>query len=263
MKKNILLIVEGEKTENEFFKNFLIPFEDSFEIFCFKTNIYGLYKKIKEMDFNADIKSILAEIHPNEKEKLSNNFLYTYLIFDCDIHHPKSNETRLLKDIINDNFTKLKEMADYFIDETDPTIGKLYINYPMMESFRDCDDFFDNNYKDAFVTLENIPKYKNIVSTRKLIHLHIDKYKKENYESLMLQNLYKLDFIINGFWGKPNYDTYLEISNSLKVLEEEYKIVNSDEKIAVLNTSLFLIIDYFGNNNNFYDNLLVDIKNRI
>ncbi len=32
-------------------------------------------------------------------------------------------------------------MTEYFVDETDPTIGKLYINYPMMESYRDCDEF--------------------------------------------------------------------------------------------------------------------------
>ncbi len=37
-------------------------------------------------------------------------------------------------------------MVNYFVDETDPSIGKLYINYPMMESYRDCDTFFEEDY---------------------------------------------------------------------------------------------------------------------
>lgn len=54
-------------------------------------------------------------------------------------------------------------MAEYFVDETDPSVGKLYINYPMMESYRDCDDFFDENYKSTMVSLPAILSYKKDV----------------------------------------------------------------------------------------------------
>ena len=42
-------------------------------------------------------------------------------------------------------------MLDFFNDETDQ--GKLFINYPMMESYRDCDAFFDENIEKAITSV--------------------------------------------------------------------------------------------------------------
>lgn len=137
MDVNILIIVEGSKTEPNFFNRLSDVFGLKFDIYCLETNIYSLYKKMKEIDFNGDIKDVLSEIHQDKKEMLSKKFAYTYLIFDCDAHHSRKNESRTQEEIVLDNLAKLSEMAKYFIDETDPSKGKLYINYPMMESYRD------------------------------------------------------------------------------------------------------------------------------
>lgn len=130
MESNILIIVEGSKTEPNFFNRLSNVFGLKFDIYCLETNIYSLYKKMKEINFNGDIKDILSEIHPDKKEMLSKKFAYTYLIFDCDAHHSRKNESRTQEEIVLDNLAKLSEMAKYFVDETDPSIGKLYINYP-------------------------------------------------------------------------------------------------------------------------------------
>ena len=142
MNKKVLLIVEGNKTEPKIFNKIQELFGLDFEIFCFGTNIYSLYKLMKENDFNVNIKDLLAEVHPEYKNDLDNQFVYTYLIFDLDPHHSKKEETRTIEELVNDNIQIVESMANYFVDETDPTIGKLYINYPMIESYKDCNDFF-------------------------------------------------------------------------------------------------------------------------
>lgn len=63
MDVNILIIVEGSKTEPNFFNRLSDVFGLKFDIYCLETNIYSLYKKMKEIDFNGDIKDVLSEIH--------------------------------------------------------------------------------------------------------------------------------------------------------------------------------------------------------
>lgn len=255
MDVNILIIVEGSKTEPNFFNRLSDVFGLKFDIYCLETNIYSLYKKMKEIDFNGDIKDILSEIHPDKKEMLSKNFAYTYLIFDCDAHHSRKNESRTQEEVVLANMDKLSEMANYFTDETDPSIGKLYINYPMMESYRDCDAFFEEDYASAKVSIEELSTYKNRVARKKLSSIHVDKYTKEQFSSLILQNLYKLNIIHHKIWGKPDYDTYLKCSDSERILSEEKNLIVNEKFLSVINTSLFMITDFYGNRNGFYDGL--------
>lgn len=255
MDVNILIIVEGSKTEPNFFNRLSDVFGLKFDIYCLETNIYSLYKKMKEIDFNGDIKDVLSEIHKNKKEMLSKKFAYTYLIFDCDAHHSRKNESRTQEGVVLANMDKLSEMANYFTDETDPSIGKLYINYPMMESYRDCDKFFEEDYASAKVSIEELSTYKNRVAKKKLSSIHVDKYTKEQFSSLILQNLYKLNIIHHKIWGKPDYDTYLKCSDSECILSEEKNLIVNEKFLSVINTSLFMITDFYGNRNGFYDGL--------
>ena len=146
-------------------------------------------------------------------------------------------------------------MAKYFIDETDPSTGKLYINYPMMESYRDCDTFFEDSYAFAKVSIEELSTYKNRVAKKKLSSIHVDKYTKEQVSSLILQNLYKLNIIHHEILGKPDYDTYLKCSDSECILSEEKNLIVNEKFLSVINTSLFMITDFYGNRNGFYDEL--------
>ena len=255
MESNILFIVEGNNTEWNFFNRLAVSFSLKYEIYCLGANIYSLYKRMKEIDFNGNVKDILLEMHPEQQAILSKRFAFTYLIFDCDAHHPKKDDKRSIEEIISDNFIKLKEMSEYFIDETDPTIGKLYINYPMMESYRDCDDFFDDDYANTVIAISDIVNYKTVVSKRKLCRIHLDKYSKQNFELLILQNIYKLNNMFNEVWKKPNYKEYISISEVGFILDKEKNITEKEKVVSVLNTSLFMLVDFFGNKNGFYDSL--------
>ena len=212
---------------------------------------------MKEIDFNGDLKSVLIELHPEQRELLSKKFAYTYLVFDCDVHHPKKEDIRCIEEIIADNFSKLREMAEYFVDETDPSVGKLYINYPMMESYRDCDDFFDENYKSTMVSLPAILSYKKDVGKRKLSRVRVDSYTEKQFSLLVLQNIYKLNVILTDTWSKLSYEEYLIQSSAKRILLAEQDIAKRSKMLSVINTSIFILSDYFGNRDGFYDKLKI------
>ena len=253
---NILLIVEGRKTEPKFFKQIRQEFGIDYKIYCFGTNIYTLYSKIKELEFNCDIKDVLRDLHPDQAQILNNKFAYTYLIFDCDAHHPKKEDDREIKQIVLDNFIKIGELLNYFNDETEPSKGKLYINYPMMESYKDADDFFDERYKDADLSIDEIVNYKAIVGKKKLSNRRVDSFTKEELSKLSLMNIFKLNYIVNDLWAVLSYDKYKNIMESSHLYASEKKKINSENKISVINTTLFFVLDYYGNQNGFYDSII-------
>ncbi len=255
---NILLIVEGAKLEPNFFEKIAEFYDLNVKIYSLKTNIYLLYSKLKELSFDADVKDVLRELLTNKEDLaiLEEKFAYTYLIFDCDAHNSYENSNKSLFDNVIDNLSKLKELTDYFTDETDPSRGKLYINYPMMESYRDCDDFFDGTYKDRVVDISQLGQYKQLVSFKKLGSYRIDKLNCQQYEHLIKMNLYKLNYICNGKWEAIKYEDYLTVSASSSVLAKESEFVLKSNFISVLNSSLFFSVDFFGNQEGYFDRVI-------
>ena len=254
-----LIVVEGGRLEPRFFDQLKKVFGLNLDIYCLKDNIYILYKKMKEMGFNGNLKDVLLEVHDTEeyRELLSQNFAYTYLIFDFDPHHTEEYEKNVpLETIVENNINKVREMAEYFVNETDPTIGKLYINYPMMESFKDCDSFEDDSYLTREVSLPDVKQYKEIVGRRKMASKRIDGYSKGDFTMLTRQNVKKLGKICEAADESMDYETYIQESNQSKVLQREIEFISSLRKIAVLNTSVFFALDYYGNKDGFYDDTM-------
>lgn len=62
--------------------------------------------------------------------------------------------------------------------------------------------------------------------------------------------------ITNQVWDKLGYEEYLKCSNNENILKNEIELVKENNIISVLNTSLFMIADFFGNRDGFYDDLL-------
>ncbi len=260
MNKRILVIVEGAKAEKDFFETLFSVYGLEYEIVCFNTNIYKLYIQLKESEFSLNIKDVLKERFASDDERLKvleNDFLYTYLVFDCDAHHCEATEKGdSIETRVSNNILKLEEMVKHFNDETDPTIGRLYINYPMLESYKDCNCIFDPEYKDNVINISQLPKYKNLVSQKRLAGKRICDYTKEDFSALSKMNIYKLNYINNHKWEGLSYIDYLTISTSQNIFNTEKSLVSESKEIAVLNTSLFLIVDYYGNRNGFYDNII-------
>ena len=55
----ILIVLEGERTEPDFFQSILQRFELNAELCVVGTNLYTLYHKCKEYFFDCDIKDVL------------------------------------------------------------------------------------------------------------------------------------------------------------------------------------------------------------
>lgn len=258
----VLLIVEGEELEPGFFNRLTAVYGVNMEIYIVGTNIYALYTKMKEYNFLCNIKDVLPEVGKDlegKAEILADNFAYTYLIFDFDAHHktPIEREQDIEIDtIVQNNISKLSEMAEYFVDETDPSIGKLYINYPMMESFRDCDTFFDPAYRSRVITIDDLRRYKSIAGQRRLSGIALDNYTKENFSELTRLNIYKLNSMMTDRWDVPTYQQYLEIVECKKILVNQISKIQNERKVSVLNTALFVLVDYYGNQRGFYDSIV-------
>ena len=263
----MLIVVEGEKREKPFLQQLIQLYEINAELYVFHANIYNLYLAMERIDFNGDLRDVLAGLSCMKGQDLDalrqTNFAYTYLIFDCDAQHTMDEEKdkdRPVDEIMKENFQRLEQLVAYFTNETDPTIGKLYVNYPMMESYRHCDDFFDENYSNARVCIDDIRHYKEITGHRKLANRHVDTFTKENFAALLRMNIYKLNAMLGSGWESPLYKTYQTLSEQSTIALHQKEQTTTARCMDVLNTTLFLLTDYYGNQNGFYDAVVAEVS---
>ena len=162
----ILFIFEGEREcpvfntlQHLFFKKETEPF-----ICVYKSNIYSLYSHIKEYDFiggqeEVDTVSALNEIlvkqGNNELSSINpSEIAEIFLFFDYDFHHSRGT--------LEENNLHLKELLEYFNEETEA--GKLYINYPMIESLRYTKALPDDDYINYTIARTDCRNFKKIAN---------------------------------------------------------------------------------------------------
>ena len=133
----VLVVLEGEQPEGNIlsrlqkaFPEELADLSSDLVKIVFSSNIYSLYKKLKDDDGFLDVVEILKELHSDDadlqnldREAVSQVFLF----FDLDIH----------KQLIDLACGQLSELLDFFDNETEN--GKLFLSYPMVEVFNICD----------------------------------------------------------------------------------------------------------------------------
>jgi hypothetical protein len=68
-------------------------------------------------------------------------------------------------------------------------------------------------------------------------------------------NLYKFNYLDSNNWMKPEYEDYINKITQERLIKIQNKLIINMGKISILNTSFFILLDYFGNRNNFYENL--------
>ncbi len=162
-------IVEGDRREPQILENLKrIHFKNSnFKIITIPAgqNIYVLWKKMKEDDFETDIIEVLRErnkaIEHTLEELGREDFSEVYLFFDYD-----EQQHNLKKDGVQDAETVILQMLQNFDNETEN--GKLYISYPMVEALKDYDPNFCGDGEKCFWNLENDPdeSYKRMAAER-------------------------------------------------------------------------------------------------
>ena len=234
----ILFICEGDSTEKKFcnliIEKYFIQKKRKKEFVAFGTNIYGLYDELSK-DEGLDVVELIKEKEKKKKEmynysKLSNGgFSEIYLIFDFDPQAPQYDEK------------KIKKMVDYFNNETEN--GKLYINYPMMESLKHFKTIPDLEFNNYFVSKNMCTTYKKYVSKISCIN-HFSDITNEKLKKIIKQNLLKYEKISGNVIN--NYDSYREFFSQEKLLSLQLSNFKALDKIYIINTSVFFGIDYFG-----------------
>lgn len=262
----ILFVFEGAKTEPLIYSTIKnLYFKDSEDItYIFNSNIYGLYNRIKRefSDFSgiedaADVVSILQEMHPESelsKISTSSQIDQIFLFFDYDFQHAfhiKEQHQELdLEDIIKEDNHRIEELLDFFNDETN--MGKLYINYPMIESLKYTKSLPDVNFNSYVVTLEDCHKkfkriaeefsdYKGYKGLLYDVQTDID-IVKNNWELLKEQNVGKANFMCNCSKGFPSVKT--SISQDTIFLSQMMKYTSS-KLIYILSSFPIFLYDYF------------------
>lgn len=241
MKNKVLLIVEGEKTEinilgsNTFGLLSLVGAEC--EIVPFKNAIYELYDAYKKHEYDDLVSYLRTEkgLIIDDTILSKNAFSAIYLIFDYEPHHQKYSDK------------KIKEMLSFYNNETEN--GKLYINYPMVESYYHLTELPDDGYNERRVSLDGL----NGRSYKKTVNLCscIKKNKFTNIELcyIVMQNYNKSKLITKNFNDEINY---------IDILDCQIRQKEETNSIYVLNTLSLLPMDY--NREKTIDKLKLKLK---
>lgn len=234
----ILFICEGASREKKFcnliIDKYFIQHKKEKEFVAFGTNIYGLYDEMSR-DSYLDIVQLVSEKAKNKKDMYTYNklkmggFSEVYLIFDFDCHATQYEHKKIL------------EMIDFFDNETEH--GKLYINYPMIESFKHFRTLPDYDYNQYKIHLSECSNYKEMVNELSIVK-HFNDINEEKLAIIIKQNLDKYLYITNK--DVSDYDSYLVNFAQKTLLLKQIKLLDKEENIYVLNTSVMWGIDYFG-----------------
>lgn len=167
-----LLIVEGKHEKDDLFKLLFRCFPEMKismdDIWIYGTNIYMLYDDIvKEYGEQWDKDDIDLPFVISKKQgmvplRYKEDFTNIILIFDYERHDIHFSEDKII------------HMQKSFIDSTD--MGKLYINYPMIESYQHLCSLPDKNYsiRKIPVSLQPGKEYKSLVRKESVIKKYIE-----------------------------------------------------------------------------------------
>ncbi len=250
----ILFVFEGEKREPAIFatmEKLFFP-EGKSHIFCsYGNNIYRLYRKLKE-DPDLDFLSVL---YASAKDKMfwayRKKIDEVYLFFDYDRHDQSAIDAHL------------QEMLEAFNNETDK--GKLYINYPMVESLFYTKELPDSYFNEYTVPIKQLSSFKKLCADFNiyksfdfcLLPPNIstkysedqEKYCKrcrENWQHLQSQNVQKAHWLCT----QQKIFSLAEIFrplNQQSILEQQIqKYVIPRQEVAILNAFPLFLFDYFG-----------------
>jgi hypothetical protein len=133
-------------------------------------------------------------------------------------------------------------MLKTFNDSADE--GKLYINYPMMESYRHLRSLDDEEFKDRCVAVSLFPDYKYIVGRECHEKLkNINNYDVNTFHTIISLHLKKANYILNSRYELPSIEEF-ESWEGADILGKQRKRMEEDNSVFVLNTSLFNVVDY-------------------
>lgn len=236
-RSKILILVEGAKTDYRLMERLLKVYgiTENHNIVSYNTNIYTLYHQMFKDGDPASI-DILQNLKQHEKDEqkkklFDERYSDILLIFDLDPQAPDFSAE------------KIEEMMAYFVESSD--MGKLYLNYPMVESFYHMKSIPDNDYNTYTASMNELlaQGYKSRVNKENRNHDY-SKFavSREECSIVISQNVEKAWNISANEptekLGSPLPPEAIDILNA-QLMELEEK-----NRIFVLCTCPFYILDY-------------------
>lgn len=262
----ILFVFEGEKREPTLFRTMLHLFSPQIKdkILCsYKNNIYNLYRKMNETDEPQDIVSILRQKwqekpdNPFENISVTSDISEIYLFFDYDCQNQTKGKQLTLQQLNQ----QMEEMLSFFDDETGN--GKLYINYPMIESIRYTKQLPDKNYNSYTIQISDCINFKQSAAkfsyypNLDFIAFKYDDKKhrlkipnneqckiiKQNWQYLKEQNVQKALLLTTGSKQIPPKK---ELISQHDIFSSQIrKYIKADNSVSVLNSLPLFLYEYF------------------
>ena len=234
-------IVEGEAREPLIIDNIAQVFfkHANFKIITLPAgqNIYMLWKKLKEDDFDTDIIEVLREEHEELKEQLEgisrDDFSEVYLFFDYDGHQNNLSE--------EDDADVLEQMLVSFDNETEN--GKLYVSYPMVEALRDFEEGKCGKEGQCFVPIAEMGNYK-FVSAERSFHSGFKDYDITVWKNLIEVFAMRLSCLV-GSDSTITYEQYTDAVSPVAIYRMEEKEIQV-QRVFVLSAFPEFLLDYFG-----------------
>lgn len=253
----ILFVFEGQRREPEIYRTIQRIFftkENEDIIYSFGNNLYKLYKELQEYDGDGDLVSLLKENlegksdNPFQSNTCSSDFSEIYLFFDYDFH----NKNLSLKELNRE----VKEMLSLFCDENDK--GKLYINYPMVESIRYTKELPDQGFHKYSVSRDDCCNFKKLAAQfshyKSLNFIQFDKRQqpteeklaqlRQNWQHLQKQNVWKANYLCNNEVCFPATKEEISQQRIFESQLEKYVLAKSSS-VAILNAFPLFLYDYF------------------
>ena len=223
----ILLVVEGDKDEPRILgdqsRGLLSLMGTEYEVVPFSNPIYELYDAYIKGEYDDLVAYLVAEKGLKLKEGVlpKNAFSAVYLVFDFEPQYQKYSDE------------KIRKLLELFDDET--KLGKLYINYPMLESYYHLKNLPDREYNNRVVSLDNLTGkiYKKLVHEETC--LKSNKIGRRELCQIIFHNYYKSKFILK------TGDKYIDYG---ALLENQLSRKNKNNEIYVLSTFPVLVVDY-------------------
>lgn len=232
-----LFIVEGEVAEPALIKKIFdtfLPANATFKFYSYKTNLHTLAEHIEayypDFDDYVDVLGVLRELEQDAEQKaiLSGKYTDIFYIFDFEPH----NHTL--------HFDSIAKLFDHLNDSTNQ--GKLFINYPMLESYKHLRRMPDHAFKDRTVSLEDCLSYKQLIDNASA-YQDLRALNYQTLTSLIVHHLRKANYILTDRYELPEKDAFLDW-NHQAILDHERTLVEQEKRVSVLNTCMFVIVDY-------------------
>lgn len=249
----ILFVFEGEEREPVVFRTLeRLFFKKQNNIICsFGNNIYELYQLMLSYGEDCSVVDVLKEYLSERGDDtlsgiLSSHISEVFLFFDYDFQ----NSHLTLVEINH----RLQAMLEMFDEETEN--GKLYINYPMMESLRYTKELPDKDYVNYTVTRLDCRNFKRIANDfccyDNLDYILLkDKEKprkerysfvKDNWIHLVEMNVCKANFLVSGQNVLPGDKFSI---GQIPIFRSQLdKFVNVNDSVSILNSFPIFLYEY-------------------